>query len=173
MRILPIFSIAPSGIAKVCAKAGIIGKYRASFIKFLKHSEKMEKHEVVIVGAGPAGLKAAELLSKERDVLIVEKMNDKDIGNKVCAGAISPKILDSFPKEIFENYTHKISFYTPSLKKITVESEKPFMGIVSRHELGQWQLDKAMKAGASLMDGTKAKEIDIKKKMLKKARSKK
>jgi len=59
-------------------------------------------------------LRAAELLAKEgRDVLIVEKMKDKEVGNKVCAGAISPKTLNSFPKDIFETYTHRISFSPP------------------------------------------------------------
>jgi len=60
-------------------------------------------------------LRAAELLAKEgRDVLIVEKMKDKEVGNKVCAGAISPNDAQ-IPslKDIFETYTHRISFSPP------------------------------------------------------------
>jgi flavin-dependent dehydrogenase len=127
----------------------------------------MEKHEIVIVGAGPAGLTAAKILAeKGKEVLIVEKEKDKDIGNKVCAGAISPKTINIFPEELFETFTHKISFFTPSLKELTIESEKPFMGMVSRLELGQWQLDRAMKAGASLSDNTEAKGVDTEEKVL-------
>jgi flavin-dependent dehydrogenase len=143
---------------------------RATFIKAPGDSEAMEKHEFVIVGAGPAGLRAAELLAKEgRDVLIVEKMNDKEVGNKVCAGAISPKTINFFPRDLFETFTHKLSFFTPSLDEVMLESEKPFMGMVSRHELGQWQLDRAMSAGAALMDSTEVKGVSINEKKLKTA----
>jgi len=38
----------------------------------------MERHEVVIVGAGPAGLKAAELLGEAgKDVIVVERDEEK------------------------------------------------------------------------------------------------
>lgn len=127
----------------------------------------MEKHEIVIVGAGPAGLTAAKRLAeKGEEVLIVEREKDKDIGNKVCAGAISPKTINIFPEKLFETFTHKISFFTPSLKELTVESEKPFMGMVSRLELGQYMLDEALNSGASLKDNCEVKKIDVKEKTL-------
>ena len=45
----------------------------------------MEKFDVVIIGAGPAGLKAAEVLAEGRKrVVVFEKK--PIVGHKVCAG---------------------------------------------------------------------------------------
>ncbi len=48
------------------------------------------KYDVVIVGAGPAGLELARLLGKrELSVLVIEK--NRQLGKKVCAGGITPQ----------------------------------------------------------------------------------
>jgi flavin-dependent dehydrogenase len=50
----------------------------------------METVEHLIVGAGPAGLRAAQVLADAgREVLLVEK--HPEIGPKVCAGGLTPK----------------------------------------------------------------------------------
>ena len=47
------------------------------------------KFDVVIIGAGPAGLKCAEQLKNSNlSVLVIEK--NKIIGPKVCAGGLTP-----------------------------------------------------------------------------------
>jgi flavin-dependent dehydrogenase len=52
----------------------------------------METFDVIIVGAGPAGLRCAEILAtSELSVLLLEK-NEK-MGQKVCAGGITRKDL--------------------------------------------------------------------------------
>ena len=57
----------------------------------------MEHHEVVVVGAGPAGLKAAELLGKAgKDVLVIEKNKEERIGDKPCAGGLPPHAMKYF-----------------------------------------------------------------------------
>jgi len=54
----------------------------------------MEKYDVVIVGAGPAGLACAKELSKgSKTILLIEK--NKIIGPKVCAGGLRKKVLKS------------------------------------------------------------------------------
>ncbi len=50
-----------------------------------------DKYDVVIIGAGPAGLSCAKPLQKSgKSILLVEK-NDK-IGPKICAGGLTTKI---------------------------------------------------------------------------------
>jgi len=60
----------------------------------------VERYEIVIVGAGPAGLKAAELLGKAgKDVIVVERDEEKKIGDKPCAGGLLPHAMQYFLKK--------------------------------------------------------------------------
>ena len=65
----------------------------------------MQKFDIIIVGAGPAGLKCAHTLIKANNklkVLVLEK--NKDIGPKICAGGLTGKDLQSFsiPDKLIE-----------------------------------------------------------------------
>ena len=51
-----------------------------------------ESVDVLVAGAGPAGLRAAQVLAEAgREVLVVERQ--PRIGPKTCAGALSPKTV--------------------------------------------------------------------------------
>jgi len=65
----------------------------------------MEKFDAVIVGAGPGGLKCAEILAKNgKSVLVLEK-NDT-IGRKICAAGITLKAMRyGIPEELLEPVT--------------------------------------------------------------------
>ena len=53
----------------------------------------MDAVEVLIVGAGPAGLRAAQVLAAAgSDVLVAEK--HEEIGPKTCAGGLTRKSVD-------------------------------------------------------------------------------
>jgi len=68
----------------------------------------MENYEIVIVGAGPAGLKCAEILAKNnKKVLVLEK--NKIIGDKVCAGGLTLRDLElGIPDKIIQRKFKKI-----------------------------------------------------------------
>lgn len=99
-----------------------------------------KKYEVVIVGAGPAGLRCAEILGNAgKTVLFLEK--NKEIGPKVCAGGITRKCFRflNLPPEIIEGKFTKIIFRTAK-NKSTLKFGEDFMYTLSRKNLGKWQL---------------------------------
>lgn len=107
-----------------------------------------EKYDVVIVGAGPGGLRCAEVLGEEgKNVLIVEK--NKIIGPKVCAGGLTRKAIKylrgiGMPKEIVENSFESILFRKGNLKALVNFGEE-LVYTIERKKFGQWQLGRLQK----------------------------
>lgn len=119
----------------------------------------MESYEVVIVGAGPAGLACAQHLAEQgKQVLIVEQNNE--IGPKVCAGGITGKSLERFklPMELFDCQFKEISLYTPFQSR-AFKLNEPFAYTIDRKNLGQWQLKKLEKTGAKIRISAKVTKI--------------
>ncbi len=99
----------------------------------------MKQYDVIIVGAGPAGLRCAQLLSKtDLKVLILEK-NDV-FGDKVCAGALTPNCMRilKFPDSIIEHKITRDVVYSQKGKRY-IDAPKPFFYMVKRREFGDWQ----------------------------------
>ena len=100
------------------------------------------KYDVVIIGAGPGGLKCAEVLGKAgKKVLLLEK--NKVIGPKICAGGLTRKAyqLLGCPDKIVEKSFNNIIFRSPK-QRTSLEFGESFVYTVSRKKLGQWQLKK-------------------------------
>jgi len=120
----------------------------------------VEKRNVLIVGAGPAGLTAAKILAENgKDVLVLEKLPEESIGDKVCGGAIfSHPFLnrDEIPvTKILRNI--KIRVFD---KTIDFEPENLEVLIIERKTLGQYQLKKAKQAGADVKSATSVSSFD-------------
>lgn len=102
----------------------------------------MEFYDVVIVGAGPAGLACAQKLGEaKKKVLLLEK--NKIIGPKVCAGLLTKKDLEHFglPEELLDYRLNETAIHS-LLQKVLVRSDNFFLYTVDRKNLGQWQLKK-------------------------------
>ncbi len=99
----------------------------------------MKKYDVIIVGAGPAGLRCAEILSKSTlKVLLLEK--DDVFGDKVCAGGLTRKSMEilNFPDSIIEHKITRTALFSRKRKSQT-NAPEPFLFTVKRQELAAWQ----------------------------------
>lgn len=109
-----------------------------------------EKYEVVIIGAGPAGLASAEVLAEHgKRVLVLEK--NKEVGKKICGGGLSRKFLKlGYPlKKLNGKIFNSVKYHFGS-KERTIKEDFPFIAITEREELGEYMKDKAEKRGAKV-----------------------
>ncbi len=121
----------------------------------------MTKYDVIIVGAGPAGLKCAQTLSTSGlDILLLEK--DESPGNKVCAGGITRQgvPLLELPDNIIEHKVDEVGFYSRHFHNFKKLPE-PVMYTVNRNDLGKWQLGLLKNTKVQFLN--KAKVTDIRK----------
>lgn len=114
----------------------------------------MKKFDVVIIGAGPGGLRCAEILgNSKKKVLLVDKK--KVIGPKVCAGGITGSNIQHFelPPKIIDHSYNKIKIYVGNKHKYLKQKES-FVYTADRLNLGQYQLTKLNKKYVTVLKNT-------------------
>ena len=100
----------------------------------------MRVFDVIIIGAGPAGLNCAKILGDSSlRVLLVEK--NSVIGPKVCAGGLTNKSLQylNLPDSLIERKFNQIKLHVNN-KSSQIKHDDFFVYTINRQELGQWQL---------------------------------
>lgn len=123
-----------------------------------EHSQHTEYSEIIIIGAGPAGLTCARILAQAgRQVVVIERKNQP--GPKVCAGGITWNgFLRHVPPQILQRTFPEQHIITP-WQHVCVREEQPIIATVDRSELGSWMSDQAMQAGARILTQTKVLHI--------------
>lgn len=119
-----------------------------------------EKYDVVIVGAGPAGLAAAKYLAEnDKSVLVLEK--NRVVGDKLCAGGLTKKDFEAInpPSYLIERKFNLVDFYIDK-RLLKIEMDDCFAWTVNRKKLGEWQLQETEKAGAEVLLNTKVSKIE-------------
>ncbi len=133
----------------------------------------MKSHfDVIIVGAGPAGVSAAiSCINNELKVVLVDSKKKEKIGDKVCGEAISKETSHTASDLLKVQYPHgeEINANVKELVLQTAIDEDhialPAIGyMVNRHKYGQRLLQDALERGVKLLDQTKVIRTIIKEK---------
>ena len=123
----------------------------------------MEVVEHLIVGAGPAGLRAAQVLAEAgREVLVLEKQ--PEIGPKTCAGGLTPKAVRElralgYGGEAALASVGHIAF--AGSRAVSLDAQATLIHTITRRELGRIQLGWARAAGAQVCPGVVATALDL------------
>ncbi|HSL24560.1 MAG TPA: NAD(P)/FAD-dependent oxidoreductase [Vicinamibacterales bacterium] len=123
----------------------------------------MELIETVVVGAGPAGLRAAQVLAEAgRDVLVIER--NEQIGPKTCAGGLTMKAVQELealglPPHEGRTTTAEISFLGEP--HIRLNPARGAVRTIARAILGRYQACWTRRAGAAIVTGSSATDLNL------------
>jgi geranylgeranyl reductase len=117
---------------------------------------------VAVVGGGPAGSSAAEVLAKAGiETYLFERKLDNA---KPCGGAIPLCMVDEFdlPPEIIDRRVRKMKMISPSNIEVDInlDREDEYIGMCRREVLDGFMRDRAAHLGANLINGT-VYQLDI------------
>ena len=112
--------------------------------------KRMEQFDVLIVGAGPAGSFAAELLAAAgKRVALFDGRPPGD--PKACGGGVTAKALKAWPQLLnaVGRTVDQLDLYSPSGKRLHLELDEPF-AIYSRIAFDSYLRERARAAGAKV-----------------------
>src|SRR3989338_5347575 len=116
------------------------------------------RYDVVIVGAGLAGLKAAEVLAKgKKKVIVLEK--DSDFCLKPCAAGVLRYDLRLIPESIIERKFRKIYLNHEDKKYEFKGTKKPLIITVDKKKLCRIIAESAIKNGAKILKNSQVSKV--------------
>lgn len=109
-----------------------------------------DRFDILVVGAGPAGSFAAELIARAgKSVALFDGRPPRE--PKACGGGVTSKALKAWP-HLFDTagrLIEELALYSPNGRKIDLHLEEPF-AIFSRITLDTYLRDRAKAAGAKV-----------------------
>lgn len=123
----------------------------------------MKSFDVVIVGAGLAGLQCARLLSERgAKILLVDRKFDLTKGVHTTGIFVRKTLEDfEFPLGTLGKAVKNVTLYSPKLKAINLESEKDEFRVGKMGKLYEVFLDECVKNGVHFSGGTSYVSAEI------------
>lgn len=118
----------------------------------------MKTYDVVIIGAGLAGLQCAKLLSEQRGtkILLVDRKNDLKKGIHTTGIFVRKTFEDfEFPQNTLGKAVRDVTLYSPKLKSFKLASENDEFRVGKMGLLYESFLDDAKANGVEFLDSTK------------------
>jgi flavin-dependent dehydrogenase len=123
----------------------------------------VEDVEHLIIGAGPAGLRAAQVLAEAgREALVLEK--HAEVGPKICAGGLTLKTMRELegmglPSGAAMRHVGHVAF--AGGRAVALSADTTVVHTIARRDLGRRQLGWTRSAGAEVRTGAPASAIDL------------
>ena len=113
----------------------------------------MDTHDVIVVGGGPSGATAANIMAqKGASVLLL----DKGGRIKPCGGAIPPRLIRDFaiPSHLIVARIDAARIVSPTGRLAHMPVDGSYVGMVDREQFDEYLRDRAEGSGATRITGT-------------------
>src|SRR5688572_12384253 len=117
----------------------------------------MKSFDVVIIGAGLAGLQCAKLLSQQgAKILLVDRKTDLSKGIHTTGIFVRKTLEDfDFPSSTLGKAVRNVKLYSPKLKQINLESDKDEFRVGKMGKLYESFLQDCENNGVQFANGTR------------------